>query len=135
MSDKPIPTWRSFPPLYGHLGVQLEALTPGKCTVRLPYREELCNSAGSVHGGIVATLVDIASSQAIWTSAEGAAGVTTISLNMNYLAAPTGEITCTATRVGGGSTIAFAECELTDATGKSIAKGVAAFRVLGAKGR
>ena len=56
MSDKPIPAWRSFPPLYGHLGVQLEALTPGKCTVRLPYREELCNSAGSIHGGIVATL-------------------------------------------------------------------------------
>lgn len=42
------------------LGIRLEGLEPGSAVMRLPFRDELTNGAGAVHGGAIASLCDTA---------------------------------------------------------------------------
>ncbi len=42
------------------LGVELVALAPGRCTVRMAVRDEMVNGLGVAHGGIVYSLADTA---------------------------------------------------------------------------
>src|SRR2546425_5111845 len=44
-----------------HLGVAVEDARPGWVRLRLPVRNDLCNAAGApLHGGVLASLVDMA---------------------------------------------------------------------------
>jgi uncharacterized protein (TIGR00369 family) len=122
--------WRSFPPFYGHLGLELEALADGKAMMRLPYAAHFCNSRGEVHGGIVASMLDIALSQAVRSTMEGPTNVATISMTVSYLAPAVGVLTCHAHVVRGGRTVAFAEGEVTDEKGNAVCRAVATYRIL-----
>lgn len=123
-------TWRSFPPFYAHLDLQLEALKNGECVIRLPYQARFGNSRGEVHGGIVASLLDIALTQAVWSTLDPQAGIATISLMVNYLASARGELVGTGTVMRNGRTVAFAQGEVRDATDTTICQATGIFRVI-----
>jgi acyl-coenzyme A thioesterase PaaI-like protein len=48
-------------PFASHVGVEIETLEPGACTVRLPERDELRNHVGSQHAGSLFTAGETAS--------------------------------------------------------------------------
>lgn len=69
-----------------HVGLETHGEGPGRATVRLRARDEHLNSAGTVHGGVVATLIDSATGTAVRTAAEGAdARPATIGRTVTYL--------------------------------------------------
>ena len=120
--------WRSHPPFYRHLGLELEALADGKSAIRLPFRKEYANTRGEVHGGAIATLVDAAMSQAVRSTVEQGALVATISMTLNYLAPGVGDLLCRGTVVRRGRSLSFVEAEVTDAGGHAVCRATATFR-------
>lgn len=124
------PQWLSFPPFYDHLGLKLESLAGGKCVARLPYAKHFGNSRGEVHGGIVASLLDITLSQAVRSTLDGPANIATISMTVSYLAPAVGVLACHGTVVRKGRTVAFAEGEVTDEKGGAVCRAVATYRIL-----
>jgi uncharacterized protein (TIGR00369 family) len=124
------PQWRSHPPFYGHLGLELEAIGDGKCTIRLPYNKHFGNTRGEVHGGIVASLLDITLSQALRSTFHSEADVATISMTVSYLAPAVGELVCTGDVVRAGRSVAFAEGGVVDQNGSSVCRAVATYRIL-----
>ena len=64
---------------------------PGKCTVSLAPRPELTQQNGFVHGGVVATLADVAGGFAAFTLFEAGADILTVEIKLNYIAPAAGE--------------------------------------------
>ncbi|MDB5865666.1 MAG: phenylacetic acid degradation protein [Betaproteobacteria bacterium] len=126
----PKPQWRSFPPFYDHLGLQLESIADGKCVIRLPYVKHFGNTRGEVHGGIVASLLDITLSQALRSTFHTPADVATISMTVSYLAPAVGELVCNGEVVRAGRSVAFAEGMVIDQEGNSVCRAVATYRIL-----
>jgi uncharacterized protein (TIGR00369 family) len=122
--------WRSSPPFYEHLGLELDELADGRSAIRLPYQKHFGNSRDEVHGGAVATLVDAAMSQAVRSTLESGAAIATISLTLNYLAPAHGELVCKGAVVRGGRSVAFAEAEVIDERGKCVCRASATYRLL-----
>ena len=131
---KPVPArWRSSPPFYEHLGLQLDALAEGKSSIRLPFRKEYGNTRGEMHGGAIAALVDAGMSQAVRSTIEPGSKVATITMTLNYLAPANGELTCRGAVVKGGRGVVFAEAEVTDERGQAVCRGSATYRVASPK--
>jgi uncharacterized protein (TIGR00369 family) len=122
--------WRSAPPFYQHLGLELDALADGRSAMRLPYQKHFGNSRGEVHGGAVAALADAAMSQAVRSTVELRAAVATISLTLNYLAPAHGELVCSGAVVRGGRSVVFAEAEVRDERGNPVCRASATYRLL-----
>jgi uncharacterized protein (TIGR00369 family) len=122
--------WRSSPPFYEHLGLQLDELADGRSAIRLPFQKHFGNTRGEMHGGAVAALVDAAMSQAVRSTIETGSAVATITMTLNYMAPAFGELTCRGTVVRGGKSVAFAEAEVIDSKGKSVCRASATFRIM-----
>lgn len=106
-------------------GIALEEAQDGRATLTLPVGPRVVNVVGTLHGGAIATLVDVAGTLAIITGdREQRAGVTT-DLNVSYLsAAPQGGTVRARARVlKAGRTLAFVEVDLEDEQGKVLAQG------------
>lgn len=70
-----------FPSL---VGLQIEELRADYCRMRLPYRPELEQPMGVVHGGALATLVDTVVVPAIGSAYGPEVGYVTVNMNVNY---------------------------------------------------
>lgn len=77
-----------FPTL---VGLQKEEIRTDYCRMRLPYRPELNQPAGVVHGGALATLVDTVVVPAVGAVYENRPMMLTLSMNLDYLSAIRGE--------------------------------------------
>lgn len=103
----------------------------GSVRVVLDLAPRHMNRVGSLHGGIVAMLLDAAAGFAAsraWSDA-GDAYLVTLSLTTSYIASATGgRVTATGRVRGGGMSVKFAEAELHDATGRLLATGSGAFK-------
>ena len=128
--DQGAARWRSFAPFYEHLGLKLQSLADGRAVIDLPYVAHFGNSRGEVHGGVVASLLDIALSQAVRSTLEGPTNVATISMTVNYLAPAVGVLRCTGTVVRGGRSVAFAEGEVIDENGHAVCRATGTYRIL-----
>jgi len=99
--------------------------------VGLRAAEQHANAAGAVHGGLLATLCDIALGAAVRAHAdEDIAGTATISLTTDYLApAKPGAWLEANTKVEKlGGRLAFADCAVT-ADGREVVRARAVFSV------
>lgn len=77
-------------PFNRFVGLQVEAVGQGWCHVVCPIRPELCNPRGAIHGGMSATLLDVAGGvAAIYASGE-ARPMVTRSAGVHYLRPLTG---------------------------------------------
>jgi uncharacterized protein (TIGR00369 family) len=122
--------WRSHPPFYQHLGLQLDVLADGKSEIRLPFRPEYGNTRGEMHGGAVAALVDAAMSQAVRSLVEMGSKVATVTMTLSYLAPAHGELKCKGTVVKSGRSLMFVEAEVTDDRGQAVCRASATYRAL-----
>ena len=98
---------------------------PGRTVWRMPADERFTNPAGVVQGGFVAAMCDSAMGAATVTWSEGRKVFSAnAEMKVSFLAAvaPGGQLTCTSKVVAGGRRVAFVEAEVTDETGKLLAK-------------
>ena len=127
MTSEPFtPGQRTGNPFLDHIGVVLEERRDGYARYRLPVVEEVRGGvAGSVHGGAVCTLVDIAAIGAVASRLqpnERMAG--TAEINVSFLRPATGQtIFAEATLLKKGRTLAVCDVNVTNDAGKLVAKG------------
>lgn len=71
----------------GLVGLQIEEMRTDYCRMRLPFRPELEQPNGVVHGGALATLIDTVVVPAIGSAYGPEVQYVTVSMNINYLGA------------------------------------------------
>ena len=84
------------------------AIEPGRAEYRLRPQEFHFNPAGTLHGGVMATIVDSAMSCALWSTLEAGIGWTTMELKLGLLRTVTldaGELVCVGTLINAGAFI------------------------------
>jgi uncharacterized protein (TIGR00369 family) len=112
-------------PFHRLLGVELLEQSPGHARLRLPAREELRGGvAGSLHGGVLSALADIAclaAMQGLFDGRGRPAG--TAELNISYLRPALGASVIAEARVlKTGRTLAVIDVDITDPDGRLVAK-------------
>jgi len=98
---------------------------PGVTVWRMAAEEHLTNPVGVIQGGFLAAFADSAMATATVTNLQGRRAYTAnTELKISFLrGAPVGTpLTCTARVIGGGQRVTFVEAEITDPTGRLIAK-------------
>lgn len=73
------------------LGAQMTEVQPGMTEIVLPFREELTQQHGFVHGGIITTIVNSACGYAALSLMPPDVGVLTIEFKVNLLSPAAGE--------------------------------------------
>lgn len=112
-------------PLARRLGLRLEACARDRVRLRLPYRDDNVTLADMVHGGAIATLIDVAG------AAAAASGIdpehtrgATASMNVHYLSAALGvDALADAAVLRRGRDLVVTEVKVSDASGKLLAQG------------
>ena len=113
-------------PLHQALGLELDEARNGFARIVLtPNGGTLSGVGGSVHGGVLAAMIDIAMLQALIASLEpNDIPNGTVDLNITYLRQAKGErIVAEATILRKGCSIAVSEVEILDPGGRLCAKG------------
>ena len=93
LSDEKLDQWSNFGSWPGQtffpqvVGLEVEALRTDYARMRLPYRPELNQPAGVVHGGAIATLIDTVVVPAVGQAYDPGWGYFTIGMNIRYIGA------------------------------------------------
>ena len=118
-------------PFLTHLKILTETLGKGTATLSLPMEKHLTNSLGTVHGGVIMSLLDVALCTAARTLHPESVGVITINLTTSFIGAGSGSKLLADARVmKDGKSMSFVEAEAKNADGSLVAKAVATVRVL-----
>ncbi|TGG93534.1 PaaI family thioesterase [Natronospirillum operosum] len=95
-----------------------------RCRVTLPIREHTLNPVGKLHGGVLATALDVSMGHLIH-HVTGQGG-STVEMKIQYLRpADSGRIVCEACFLKQGRSLAFMESRATNEDGKLIAVATA----------
>jgi uncharacterized protein (TIGR00369 family) len=81
------------------IGAEMTMIEPGYCEIRLPYRPQLTQQHGFVHGGIVGMIADSAGGYAAYSLFPADASILTVEYKMNLLAPGKGEALIARARV------------------------------------
>ena len=71
-------------PFNAFLGLEILRAHPDGVTLRCKVRPDLLNSHGALHGGVTASLVDVAVGVAIQYRFRGARSISTVELKVSY---------------------------------------------------
>jgi len=108
------------------LGMELVDAGDGKASMRIRVDERFHNPMGTVHGGVMTDLADATMGIAVMTTLAEGESFTTLELKMNFLRPVVkDELTCSASVVHRGKTIALVESVLINRAGKEVARGLA----------
>ena len=112
------------------LGVRVEEAEDGSARIAFEARDEHLNPAGTLHGGVLATLVDTAMGTAVRTATGEGDVPATSQLTVTYLRPGTpGELRVTARVRTKGEHLTVTEADV-EQDGRAIAHAVATFAVL-----
>jgi acyl-CoA thioesterase len=108
------------------LGIEVETLAEGRAVYVLDPSPATINALFTVHGGVLATLMDTAMGSAVFTMLDDGAYYTTLELKANFIRSARADgkrLTCVANAIHVGRRTATAEARVTDADGKLVAHG------------
>ena len=114
------------PPIAVLLGMWISEVSEGRVVFAMEASEYHYNPLGTVHGGVMATLLDSAMGCAVQSTLPAGTSYTTLELKVNYLrpvTSKTGIVYCEGKIIYVGGRIATAEGRLVDADGKLYAHG------------
>jgi uncharacterized protein (TIGR00369 family) len=112
------------------VGLVVEELRTDYCRMRLPYRPELEQPAGVVHGGAIATLIDTVVVPAVGAAYDPGWVYMTLTMDIQYLGAVAGEDAVAEGWVTQrGRSIVFCRANVTTASGKAAASGSLTYKV------
>jgi uncharacterized protein (TIGR00369 family) len=118
---------------YGQLlGVACEIVEEDRVCIRLPYRADVTTVGDLIHGGAIASLVDIAATAACWASraVKPASRGTTIGFTIHYLAPARGQdLLADARVIQRGSSICFVDVEVRDGDAKLVSRATVTYKL------
>lgn len=104
------------------LDLKLESVDHGKATMRMPYRSEVANGSGAVHGGAIVSLCDTVFYVALASIYGREQDTVTVALQCNFLAPalPPHDLIAEATVLRAGRRICYGEVQV-HSNGKLVA--------------
>jgi uncharacterized protein (TIGR00369 family) len=120
------------PPIHAAMGIRIESLLP-RCVVALEGNEMLRGMPeGSIHGGLLATLVDVACAISVWESFDSAIEhPATTDLHIRYFRQPKQwPLRCEVEVAHAGRRMLSTTAVVRDALDNTIATGSASFALI-----
>lgn len=112
-------------PLHDLLALEIVEVGEEHAVVSMPVRAEAFNSTGNLHGGAIATLIDVAAGTAAARGSgfePGRQSLVTADLHVRYLGRPHGDtVYARAELVKAGRQLIVVDCRVTDAEDRVIA--------------
>lgn len=112
------------PPIMNLIDVVGFEVEEGSVTLDLDPQEFHYNPLGTVHGGVISTLLDTAAACSVHSTLPAGVGFTSLDLNVKFLRAVmvgSGRLRCSGTVLQRGRRTALAEARLTDPAGRLVA--------------
>ena len=125
--QKIIQSWLSGesapPPVASLVGIRIASFQDGVIRLELDAGSQHHNPIGTVHGGILCDLADLAMGTAFAATLEEGEGFTTVQLAANYLrGVKEGLLIASGKVVHRGRSTGYTECEIVDSKGRTVAK-------------
>jgi uncharacterized protein (TIGR00369 family) len=105
----------------GLIGASLTTVAPGAVEIALPFREDLTQQKGFVHGGIIGMIADTACGYAAYSLMPAGCSLVTVEYKINILAPATSSLTARGEVVRAGRTLTIARAEVYAQDGEHIA--------------
>jgi uncharacterized protein (TIGR00369 family) len=103
------------------IGARLAAVEPGRVEVELPFRDDLTQQKGFVHGGILGMIADSACGYAAFSLMPAGCSLVTVEYKINILAPARGAVVARGEVVKPGRTLTVARAEVYSREGRHIA--------------
>ena len=117
-------------PFVQHLKILTEELGHGSARLSVPVAPHLTNSLGTVHGGVIMSLLDVALCTAARTLHPDSTGVITIDLSASFIGGGnSARLIADARVLQDGRSMTFVEAEAKNEDGSLVAKAIATVRV------
>jgi uncharacterized protein (TIGR00369 family) len=119
------------PPIAQLLGMRAVSFDDGSAVLELDAGARHANPMGTLHGGVLCDLADLAMGVACHSTLQSGESFTTLELKINFLKPIwTGRLTARAQVKKGGRTTALLECEIRDDKGSLVAFATSTCMVL-----
>ena len=105
----------------GLIGASLAVVEPGRVEIALPFRDDLTQQKGYVHGGILGMIADSACGYAAFSLMPADCSLVTVEYKINILAPAVGSLVARGEVVKPGRTLTVARAEVYGSDGKHIA--------------
>jgi uncharacterized protein (TIGR00369 family) len=103
------------------IGARLASMEPGSAEIALPWREDLTQQKGFVHGGILGMIADTACGYAAFSLMPAGCSLVTVEYKMNILAPGRGSLVARGEVVKAGRTLTVARAEVYADDGTHVA--------------
>lgn len=117
-------------PFFNLIGLEVVEMKPGLSTTRIAWRDDLCQPAGILHGGVIAALTDTGIAHALLLTdvykeyASRGGYIVSVDLRVRYFRpVAEGTIVCESTIPRLGRQIMHGESIISNEQGKEIARG------------
>jgi acyl-CoA thioesterase len=118
-------------PFNAHVGLKLVRMHKDGVTIECRLRPELMNGAGVLHGGVTATLADVAVGMALARHLGRPRAAATVEMKVNYLRpVAQGKITARSHLVKVGSRLCCGRVEIFDAEKRPVAAALITYMIL-----
>ena len=103
------------------IGASLTSVAPGAVEIALPFREDLTQQKGFVHGGILGMIADSACGYAAFSLMPAGCSLVTVEYKINILSPARGSLVARGTVIRPGRTLTVARAEVYARDGKHVA--------------
>jgi uncharacterized protein (TIGR00369 family) len=103
------------------IGASLSVVGSGRVEIELPYRDEITQQKGYVHGGIIGMIADNACGYAAYSLMPASASLVTVEYKINILAPARGSLIARGEVVKAGRTLTVARAEVYAEDGTHVA--------------
>ncbi|HEY9530828.1 MAG TPA: PaaI family thioesterase [Burkholderiales bacterium] len=103
------------------IGAALTVVEPGYVEVRLPFRDDLTQQKGYVHGGILGMIADTACGYSAFSLMPAHCSLVTVEYKINILSPARGSLVAKGQVVKPGRTLTIARAEVYSDEGKHVA--------------
>jgi uncharacterized protein (TIGR00369 family) len=103
------------------IGASLSSVETGASEISLPYRADLTQQKGFVHGGIIGMIADSAAGYAAYSLMPPSASLVTVEYKMNILAPARGSLVARGKVIKSGRTLTVARAEVYAEDGTHVA--------------
>ena len=105
----------------GLIGASLTVVEPGQVELSLPYRDDLTQQKGFIHGGIIGMIADTACGYAAYSLMPADCSLVTVEYKINILAPARGSLVARGEVVRAGRTLTVTRGEVYAQDGRHIA--------------
>lgn len=119
-------------PFGERLGLECLSVEEDRVRVRLPFRKEVTTLGEMVHGGAIASTVDVAATAAAWATPRASfqARGSTVGFSINFLAPGLGtDLAADARVIQRGRSLCVVEVAVQDSAGAALARALVTYRL------